>query len=76
MTATLTKLPTITRPLKMEPDMSAALERRLAPLNGKRLERAQEAIRKVYNSGFQGSFAQLLAKYDEAIEAATKEKES
>jgi hypothetical protein len=76
MTATLSKLPTITRAIKMEPDMAAAIERKLAPLSGQRLQRAQDAVRRVYNSGFQGSFAQLLAKYETAIEAVAKEKET
>jgi hypothetical protein len=75
MTATLSKLPTVTRPIKMEPNMAAAIERRLAPLSGKRLERAQDAVRKVYGSGFQGSFSQLLEKYEAAIDAVAKEKE-
>ena len=72
---TASKLPTVTRPIKMQPDMTAAVERLLAPLHGKRLERAQDAVRKVYNSGFQGSFSELLAKYEAAVESVAKEKE-
>jgi hypothetical protein len=75
MTATLSKLPTVTRAIKLEPDMAAAIERKLAPLSGQRLARAQDAVRRVYNSGFQGSFSELLAKYETAIEAVAKEKE-
>jgi hypothetical protein len=76
MSTATSKLPTVTRPIKMEPDLAAAVERRLAPLQGKRLERAQDAVRKVYASGFQGSFSQLLARYEDAIDAVAKEKET
>lgn len=78
MSTTLTsKLPTITRPIPIDSDMAAALERRLAPLSGKRLELAQSAVRKVYGSGFQGSFADLLVAYETAIDAAlAKDKEN
>ena len=72
----LSKLPTVTRPIAMDPDMAAALERRLAPLSGKSLERAQAAVRRVYTGGVQGSFSDLLAAYEGAIDAAaSKDKE-
>jgi hypothetical protein len=72
--ATMTsKLPTSDRPLIADPDLSAALERMLAPMDGKRLERAQAAVRKVANSAVLGPYAVVLAAYQAAIRAVEKE---
>lgn len=70
MTATATKLPTDSRPLVRDPDLAAALEEILVPYNGKALERAQQAIRKVRSSGVQGPFSVVVAAYRTAIEQA------
>jgi hypothetical protein len=74
--ASLSKLPTVTRAIAMDPDMAAAVERKLEPLTGHKLARAQDAVRKVYTSGRQGSYSELLTAYETAIDhAAGKEKE-
>jgi hypothetical protein len=70
MTATLSKLPTSTRPLIVDTDLAAAVERLLAPYSGKALERAQAAVRKVHGSSVQGPFSTVLAAYQSAITAA------
>jgi hypothetical protein len=77
MSATLmSKLPTVTRPIKLDADMAKALERMLEPYSGKALERAQVAVRKVYGSGLTGTFEAMLAHYRAAISAAVKDKET
>lgn len=74
MTATMTsKLPTSSRPLIHDRDLAAAVEKMLAPLSGKALERAQDAVRKVAGSAVQGPFGTVLAAYQKAISAASKE---
>lgn len=70
MTATLSKLPTNTRPLIQDPDMARAVERILAPYSGKTLERAQAAVRRVHTSDVQGPFAAVIAAYRAAVLAA------
>lgn len=70
MTATLTKLPTNARPLILDNDMAAAVEKMLAPYSGKALERAQLAVRKVHSSAVQGPFGVVLTAYETAIKAA------
>lgn len=65
-----TKVPTDERPLVQDPDLAAALERELRPLNGERLERAQAAVRTVRNSGLVGTFDQVLEVYRAAITKA------
>lgn len=70
MTATLSKLPTNTRPLIQDADMAAAVERLLAPYGGKALERAQSAVRKVHGSDVQGPFSAVVTAYETAIRAA------
>jgi hypothetical protein len=72
--ATLTsKLPTSDRPLIRDIDLATAVERLLAPLDGKRLERAQAAVRRVSKSAVQGPFDKIFAAYQSAIRAADKE---
>lgn len=70
MTATLSKLPTSTRPLIIDTDMAAAVEKMLAPYSGKALEKAQVAVRKVHGSSVQGAYSTVLAAYQTAITAA------
>lgn len=70
MTATLTKLPTSTRPLIVDTDLAAAVEGLLAPYSGKALERAQAAVRRVNASSTQGPFSAMVAAYKTAITAA------
>jgi hypothetical protein len=70
MTATLSKLPTSTRPLINDTDLADAVERMLAPYTGKALERAQAAVRRVHGSAVQGPFSTVLAAYQAAVAAA------
>lgn len=65
------KLPMTDRPLVNDPDLSAALERLLAPFSGAKLEKAQAAVRRVFHSAVEGTFSDILAAYQKAIEAAT-----
>lgn len=60
--------------LRMDPDLTAAIEELLAPHSGKALEAAQGAVVKVRRSGITGSFGELVAAYDDAITAAVGEK--
>jgi hypothetical protein len=73
MATTTSKLPTSDRPLIADRDLAAAIEKLLAPLGGKALERAQAAVRKVAASAVQGPFATVLRAYEAAIKAAAKE---
>jgi hypothetical protein len=70
MTATVSKLPTSTRPLINDTDMAAAIEKMLAPYSGKTLERAQAAVRKTHSSSVLGPYPTVLAAYQSAITAA------
>lgn len=70
MTATLSKLPTSTRPLINDVDLARAIEEMLTPLNGKSLERAQAAVRRVNASAVQGPFSVMVAAYEAAIKQA------
>jgi len=65
-----TKLPTDQRSLVRDPDLAAALEAIVDPLDGEELERAHAAIRQVRGSGVQGTFPEVLAAYESAISAA------
>lgn len=67
---TATKLPTSPLPLLNDPELAAAVDRKLAPLSGKPLEKAQGAVRKVYASNIQGPFSVILAAYETAIDEA------
>lgn len=66
----MSKLPVEDRPLVMDPDLAAHLEHRLRPLTGKRLETAQEAVRRVRASGLTGTWDVITARYDQAIAEA------
>lgn len=70
------KLPTATRPIIHDAEMAAAIERLLAPLDGKKLEKAQAAVRKVAMSAVIGSFGAVLDAYKAAIAAAIGDKET
>ena len=70
MATMTTKLPTNERPLILDYDLAAAVERLLAPYEGKRLERAQAAVRQVATSAVQGPFSTVLRAYQAAILAA------
>lgn len=67
---TATKLPTDTRPLILDPDLAAAVEAMLTPYEGKKLERAQAACRKVHGSAMLGDYSQIVAAYQSAIDKA------
>lgn len=70
----MSKLPMETRPLRLSPEVARAVEKALAPLTGKRLEQAQAAILKVYQSGQQMTSEQWVARYEDAI-ASTGQRE-
>jgi hypothetical protein len=67
------KLPHGTRPLIMDVDMANAVEKLLAPYKDTKLERAQDAVRKVLSSGVQGTFEPMVAHFRSAISTAVKE---
>lgn len=60
------------RPLRLAPEVARVVEKTLAPLNGKTLERAQAAVLTVYQSGQQMTIEQWVAKYTEAIAAVAQ----
>lgn len=70
MTTTASKIPTESRPLKMDPDLAAFLEVELAPYSGKALERAQQAIVRVRQKGVSGTWSELTTVYHETIAIA------
>lgn len=66
----MSKLPMESRPLRLAPEVARVVEKALAPLNGKTLERAQAAVLKVYQSGQQMTSEQWSETYSEAIATA------
>lgn len=66
-TATASPLPTNELPLIRDPDLASAVESELKGLSGRKLERAQAAIRKVHGSGVTGMFGEILSAYQVAI---------
>lgn len=72
----MSKLPMESRPLRLSPEVARVVEKALAPLNGKPLERAQAAILKVYQSGKQMTSEQWVATYSDAIADATGQREA
>jgi hypothetical protein len=58
------------RPLRLSPEVARVVEKALAPLNGKTLERAQAAVLKVYQSGQQMTHERWVEAYTEAIASA------
>lgn len=69
---TNTALPTEERPIRMDPELAAEVNKFLEPLSGKDLKKGRDAVMSVYNSGITGSFGELLAAYRSAIEEATR----
>jgi hypothetical protein len=63
----MSKLPMESRPLRLAPEVARLVEKQLAPLNGRKLEAAQEAILKVYQSGQQMTSEQWCHAYEQAI---------
>ncbi|MDX1388274.1 MAG: hypothetical protein R3344_03745 [Acidobacteriota bacterium] len=67
-------LPTENKPIKIDPDGATALEKLIKPWLGTEHESAvYAAVRDVYSSGVQGSFAQIFGPdgyYAEAIAEA------
>lgn len=70
----MSKLPMESRPLRLAPEVQRVVEKSLAPLTGKKLEVAQEAVLKIYQSGQQMASDQWVRKYDEAIRSAVQDK--
>lgn len=67
---TTTLLPQETRPIRMDPDLSKAIEGLLEPYSGKELEIAQAAVVEVYHSALAGVFGDLVKAYEKAIREA------
>lgn len=57
--------------LVMHPHLAKPLGRMLAPYRGKKLDAAEEAVRKLVNSNLRGSHRHLLETYAAAIARAT-----
>lgn len=66
----MSKLPMESRPLKLAPEVTRAVEELLKPLTGKKLESAQAAVLAVYQSRQQMTLEQWVAAYSNAIQAA------
>ena len=58
------------RPIRMDPDLQAAIDKVLKPYKGEAREIAEMAVMEVYHSGSEGSFAEIVASYEEAVSAA------
>lgn len=67
----MSKLPMESRPLRLAPEVSRAVEAALAPLDGKKLEQAQDAVLRVYRSGQQMSIEQWVDAFTSAIATVT-----
>lgn len=67
---TATKLPADNRSLIQDPDLAKAVEAMLDPYEGKRLQVAQAACRKVHASATLGTFSELRDAYQTAINEA------
>lgn len=63
-------LPTEQRPIRMDPDLAKRVDSLLEPYDGEDLDHAQEAVMRVYQSPASGSFGQLVARYEAAIQEA------
>lgn len=66
----MSKLPLETRPLRLAPEVQKVVESKLAPLTGKDLKSAQDAILGVYRSGQQMPSEHWVAAYSTAIDSA------
>jgi hypothetical protein len=58
------------RPIRLSPEVQRVVEQRLQPLSGKKLETAQNAVLKVYQSGQQMALDQWVETYGQAIDSA------
>jgi hypothetical protein len=65
-----TKMPTEKRTIRMEPELEERVVEMLKPLTGKKLEAAQEAVRKVHASAVSGEFDTIVGAYREAVKGA------
>lgn len=63
----MSKLPMESRPLRLAPEVARVVEKALAPLTGKKLEQAQDAVIRVYQSGQQMTSEQWVTTYSQAI---------
>lgn len=64
-------LPTENVPIKMDPDLGAAVGEMLAAIDDEdEREAADEAVMVIYRSGFAGTFPELVRHYREGIETA------
>ena len=66
----MSKIPMETRPLRLSPEVERAVEKALAPLAGKNLEKAQNAVIQLYQSGQQMTIEQWVTAYEGVIIAA------
>lgn len=72
MATMASKLPTEDRPLRIDPDLAAVIEKELEPLEGEDLEKGQAAVRTVLKSSTQGTFATIADAYRTAIREAVE----
>ena len=70
---TETTLPQETRPIRMDPDLTAAVEGLLEPYDGEELKLAQAAVVEVYHSSVAGVFPDIVKAYESAILEAVAE---
>jgi hypothetical protein len=75
MATATTKLPMREVPILGE-ELGAAVEALLEPYEGKKLDKAQAAVRRTAASGVTGMFDEIVAAYEAAIRAAVGDKES
>lgn len=68
----MSKLPLETRPLRLAPEVQKVVESKLAPLSGKDLKSAQDAVLGVYRSGQQMDSGKWVDAYTHAIDTATE----
>lgn len=66
----MSKLPYQTRRIRLPSDLARIVEKELAPLTGKKLEAAQAAVLRVYESGKQMSAGEWITTYVAAIKGA------
>lgn len=65
-----TALPTETRAIRMDPELSERVEALLMDVPDSKREKARKAVMNVYHSAASGTFDELLRLYDAAIEEA------
>lgn len=67
----MSKLPTESRPIRMDPDLASAIEHMIAPYTDKRLSSVQAAVYEVYRSPGSLPFSGWLEQYAKAIVGAS-----